>query len=261
LNVSYDQGEANGKTTAHHWHHLRPEWLSELYDDLDTGEVLVQGDAVTNADDIAQLRGLKTGEAFVTVPRRLLAEFAPKDVAREQTLIDPGDEFSELFEHIEHTAWRLENRRRYKSDDEDDSYQRFIRGEDATWDRDHWWLVGRRAQAARGIRMERVRIVDYPPTVGQRYLLHSAQWNREAGEDIRNMWRSDAEKLQLPADDFWLFDSRLIALLQFGDDDELTAVELITDPVEVARACQVRDAAWHYAIPNEQFVAGLPSDR
>ncbi|MET9402194.1 DUF6879 family protein [Kitasatospora sp. NPDC002965] len=42
-------------------------------------------------------------------------------------------------------------------------------------------------------------------------------------------------------------------------DDDLTGVELITDPVRVARACQVRDAARHFATPHRAFAAGVPS--
>lgn len=231
-----------------------------LYEDLDSGQVLVQGEAVTDPDDIAQLRGVKDGEVFVTVPRRLLTQFAPRREGRDSE-IATEDEYVRLFDTYEHTAWRLETRRGYMDDVRDESYQRFIRGEDATWDPNHWWLVARRAAAAAGKRMDRVRIVDEPPTDGQRYLLHSAQWNIGAGEDIRNMWRADANRLHLPDEDFWLFDSRLLVLLHFGDEDVFMHAEVITDPVDVARACQIRDAAWHYAVPNREFVAGLPSDR
>ena len=101
------------------------------------------------------------------------------------------------------------------------------------------------AQTALGKRFERVRLVDAPPTTGQRYLLEHARWNIESGEDIRNMRRTDADRLRLPAEDFWLFDSRLIALVCF-DDDQLTHVELITEPAEVVRCCMIRDAAWHH---------------
>jgi hypothetical protein len=59
------------------------------------------------------------------------------------------------------------------------------------------------------------------------------------------------------AEDFWLFDSRLIALLRFDDDDQLTHVDLITEPAEVVRCCMVRDAAWHYAVPWQQFTAEM----
>jgi hypothetical protein len=57
--------------------------------------------------------------------------------------------------------------------------------------------------------------------------------------------------------DAWIFDSRLVAVLNFDDADNLVDVELITEPAEVVRYAQVRDAAWHYAVPFEEFAAGL----
>ncbi|MEV4872523.1 DUF6879 family protein [Streptomyces syringium] len=223
-----------------------------LYEDLDTGDVLVQGDAVTDPDEVAQLRNIKDGEGFVVVPRVLLADFAPREVDRVPVMID-FDEFGGMFRTFEHTAWRLETRRRYQSDEETETYRRFARGEDAGWDLDDPWCVSRREQSALGKRFERVRVVDNPSTPGQRYLLDNARRNSAVGEDIRNLWRGDAERLKLPEEDFWLFDSRVIARLHFDDADRMTGVELVTDPVEVARACQVRDAAWHHAVPYDKF--------
>jgi hypothetical protein len=54
-----------------------------------------------------------------------------------------------------------------------------------------------------------------------------------------------------------LFDSRLVALLRFDDDDQLVDVELITEPAEVVRWSVVRDTAWHHALPYEEFTARL----
>ncbi|MFD7221621.1 DUF6879 family protein [Streptomyces sp. NPDC059883] len=229
-----------------------------LYEDLDSGEVLVQGDAVTDPDDVAQLRNVKAGESFVIVPRVLLADFAPKEAERVPVMIS-FEEFESMFETCEHSAWRLESRSRYASDEETETYRRFARGEDSGWDLDDPWCVVRREQTALGKRFERVRVVDSPPTVGQRYLLDNARRNSAVGENIRNLWRADATRLQLPEDDFWLFDSRVIARLHFDDEDQLTGVELITDPVEVSRACQVRDAAWHHAVPYQRFAEQMPS--
>jgi hypothetical protein len=83
--------------------------------------------------------------------------------------------------------------------------------------------------------------------------------NNAAGEDIRNLWRADAEKLGLPAEDFWLFDSRRALLLHFGDEDDYLGAELIEDPARIVRFCQVRDAAWHYAIRREEALAQVTS--
>ncbi|MFE6050845.1 DUF6879 family protein [Kitasatospora sp. NPDC056446] len=218
----------------------------------------MQGDIVTDPDEITQLRNIKPGEGFVIVPRALLADFAPRDVNREPELIS-YDEFEEMFTTFEHTAFRLETRRRYRSDEQSETYHRFVAGLDPEWDLDHPWCRSRREQSALGKRFERVRIMDNPPTMGQRYLLNNAERNNAVGEDTRYLWRADAERLDLPAEDAWLFDSRVIALLHFDADDDITEIELITDPVQVARACQVRDAAWHYATPSRTFAAGVPS--
>lgn len=102
--------------------------------------------------------------------------------------------------------------------------------------------------------------MDRPPTTGQLYLLDNAKRNSGMGEDIRNLWRADADRLRLPAEDFWLFDSRLIALLRFDDDDQLTHVDLITEPAEVVRCAMIRDAAWHHAVPWKQFTAEMDGE-
>lgn len=50
-----------------------------LYEDLDTGDIIVQGYTVTDLDDVAQLENVLDGESFVVVPRDLLTRFAPKE--------------------------------------------------------------------------------------------------------------------------------------------------------------------------------------
>lgn len=62
-------------------------------------------------------------------------------------------------------------------------------------------------------------------------------------------------RLGLPEEDFWIFDSRLVARLNFDSDDRLVDVELITEPAEVVRCSLVRDAAWHHAVPHEMFAS------
>ncbi|MCC2279666.1 hypothetical protein LKL35_30185 [Streptomyces sp. ET3-23] len=164
----------------------------------------------------------------------------------------------ESFDHyfgdgFQHTAWRLETRRGYASDAEGEEFQRFLRGEDPGEDPDRAWCRNIRKQVSSGKRIERVRIVDDPPTTGQRYLLAAAWTNVEAGEDIRVMNRRQAEELALPEADFWLFDSRFALKLYFDERDEYLGARLIEDAAEVLRYCQVRDAAWHYAVPSEVF--------
>jgi hypothetical protein len=230
---------------------------------LDSGEVIVHGPPLTNPQDVEQLQHFSEGEVAIVVPRDLLVDWTPKERTRKVRTIGL-DEFGGLFGKFEHTAWRLETRRRYASDEAGDRWERFIETGKVVED----WPEGSpakefrdtiRAQTSQGKRVERVRLVDRPVTTGQRYLLDGARWNIATGEDIRNVWRADADRLRLPAEDFWLFDSRLIALLRFDDDDQLTHVDLITEPAEVVRCSMIRDAAWHHAVPWKQFTAEMDS--
>jgi hypothetical protein len=216
----------------------------------------VHGPPLTDPEDVTQLQHLSEGEVAVVVPRELLVDWAPKDRTREARIIDLN-EFENLFRTFEHTAWRLETRGRYASDESTDTYRQFTETGAAHWDPEDPYCDLIRPQTAQGKRVERVRIVDNPPTTGQLYLVDNAKRNSALGEDIRNLRRADAEQLQLPTEDYWLFDSRLVALLRFDDDDELVGVELITEPAEVVRYSVVRDAAWHHAVPYKEFAAAL----
>ncbi|MFJ2607397.1 DUF6879 family protein [Streptomyces sp. NPDC087425] len=207
-----------------------------------------------------RFNGTGTGVGAVVGPCELLVDWAPKERTRQARTIGL-DEFGGLFGRFEHTAWRLETRRRYASDEETDTYRQFTETGDVDWDYDNPYCRMIREQTGQGKRVERVRIVDEEPTTGQLYLLDNAKRNAVMGEDIRNLWRADADRLRLPAEDFWLFDSRLVAFLRFDDDDQLTHVDLSTEPAEVVRCSVVRDAAWHHAVTREQFMSEMGSDR
>lgn len=220
-----------------------------LYEDQQTGDYVVQG-VHAEPEDLAQLRHVADDETAVVVPRALLANFGPTEAIPTRETIS-FDEFDGMFTTFQHTAWRLETRRRYASDEATDTYAQFTRGEAVQWDLGDPWCVERREQAALGKRIGRVRIVDEPATPGQMYLLNNARRNTACGETIRLLPRSAAASL--PEEDFWIFDSRVVALLAFDQDDELTGIDLITNPVEVSAYCQLRDAAEHNAIPYDQL--------
>lgn len=243
--------------------HLRPSVTgsggtgsSSVHEDAASGEAIVHGPPSTAADDIGQLQRLAEGEVAGVVPRELLVDWTPKGPTRQARIIGL-DEFEGLFRTFRHSAWRLEARRRFASDEATDTYSQFVETGSVDWPVEDPYCELIRSQTAQGKRVERVRIVDQPPTTGQLYLLNNAKRNSGLGEDIRNVWRVDADRLQLPADDYWLFDSRLAAKLRFDDEDHLVDVELITEPAEVVRYSVIRDAAWHHAVPYEEFTAKL----
>ena len=230
-----------------------------LYEIEETGEVVAQGERLTDPEQLAQLRDVKESETFVVLPRDLLTRFAPREEPQPEVV--PFDQVTHLFSEFKHTAWRLETRRGYAADRGCETWEQFMRGEDVgVFDPESPWDTRVRQQTDAGQRYERVRLVDDPPTEGQRFLLASGLGNVAAGEDIRNMYRADAQRLGLPDYDFWLFDSRLVMKFHFSEENVTLGVQLIEDPVEVLRACQVRDLAWHYAVPTRQFQERVRSD-
>ncbi|MEU6953883.1 DUF6879 family protein [Streptomyces sp. NPDC045714] len=235
---------------------IRGMGRSSVYEDAASGEIIVHGPPMTDADDIAQIEHLPEGDVAVVVPRELLIDWTAKGAIRQARLIGL-DEFEGLFRTFSHSAWRLETRRRFASDEATDTYRQFVETGRVDWSVDDPYCELIRSQTAQGKRVERVRIVDQPPTTGQLYLLDNAKRNSGLGEDIRNLWRLDADRLQLPPEDFWLFDSRLAAKLRFDDDDHLMEVELITEPAEIVRYSVIRDAAWHHAVAYQEFAARL----
>ncbi|MFJ9866204.1 DUF6879 family protein [Streptomyces sp. NPDC101165] len=171
----------------------------------------------------------------------------------------PFDEITHLFTEFEHTAWRLETQRGYATDRVSPNWARWKAGEEFANDPLDAWRQNIAAQTAAGKRFERVRLVDDPPTEGQQFLLARAPSNEAAGEDIRNLWRADAVRLGLPEYDFWLFDSRTVVKFVIDEDGVTLGVEVHEEPATVVRACQARDAAWHFAVPTRQFQAQVPS--
>lgn len=172
----------------------------------------------------------------------------------------PFADITGLFTTFERTAWRLETRRRYAVDIGTPKWELWQAGGDLGYNPAHPWHANVRAQTEAGKRFERVRIVDSPPTEGQRFLLASSRGNTEAGEDIRNLPRADADRLGLPDEDFWLFDARIVVRLVFDEDDNTLGVEVSEDPQDVAEAVRLRDAAWPVAIPTAEFAARVPSE-
>ncbi|MFD5251477.1 DUF6879 family protein [Streptomyces bobili] len=227
-----------------------------VHEDLDSGQIIVQGEPLTDPDDLAQLQYFGATDVAVVLPRELLVNHGPKEMKRVPKLIS-REEFGELFHHFDHSAWHLETRRGYASDKEDLGYTEFLTTGTAPMDLDSEWCTNIRRQTASGRYVGRVRIVDNPPTEGQRFLLSYARCNAATGEDVRNVWREDAARVHLPDEDFWIFDSRLVAVLNFDGDDVFQDVQIITEPAEVLRYCQVRDAAVHASVSYDQFAAQL----
>lgn len=160
-----------------------------------------------------------------------------------------------MFRTFEHTAFRLEVRESYNAPREVESFRRFKAGEpvDLSW-AETWFSMIRQA-TSEGQRFARVRVVSVPLSEYSRFGLWAARRTNEAGEDIRYLRRDLAEQLDLPNHDYWLFDSRKLVRMHFGEADKFQGGEVIADAAEIVKHNYWRDVAQHHAIDRDEFEA------
>ncbi|MCM3921558.1 hypothetical protein ND748_07750 [Frankia sp. AiPs1] len=141
----------------------------------------------------------------------------------------------------------METRPEYAISYERDIYERYLAGEQTPSPAEiDWWrplLDWVRTLTQEGRSLQRVRIVDDPPTAYQRFSLWGGQWNIEAGERISYLRRDAAQTLGLPTGDWWLLDDATLVLLVFSDDGDLVGQEVERNLSVVAKYRHWRDAA------------------
>lgn len=148
----------------------------------------------------------------------------------------------------------METRDQYNSPREAEAYRKFLAGErDASY-HENWLNIVRQA-TAEGRLFSRVRVVSLPVTNYVRFGMWVAGFTRDAGDDICYLTRDQAA--ELPQYDYWLFDSRKLVKMHFGDDDRFTHGEVIEDPAAIVEHNYWRDAAKHHATIRDEFVARL----
>jgi hypothetical protein len=233
-----------------------PQSCPTVYE-TDRGTFVVQGDKLTDREARDSLANMLPGEDAVEVPHATLLGAARNMHGRSKLVAPDSEEFDQPFQTFEHSAFRLEALDRYAVPIEEEPVRRFLAGEpvDLAWLTPYLTLV-QHARAA-GKRFQRVRVVS-EPLIDNDYLRYEFAYYPHtiaAGEEIRILPRYQAEALELPDRDFWLFDSRLVALMRFDREGHLHGVELTDDPQVVAHCCFWRDAALHHAIAFERYVA------
>ena len=164
-----------------------------------------------------------------------------------------GEDFNNLFRYFTDTAFRLEVQPVYTVSDERESFDEFLAGEPrpvTEFDFYAAWLDKIRAVTSQGRKVRRVRVLEEPPTDYQRWEMWSGQYNIAAGEGIRYITRSRALQVGLPVvDDWWLFDSRHLAVMRFGEHGEPLGGDIISDPSVVAQHCGWWDLAVQHSDP------------
>jgi hypothetical protein len=107
---------------------------------------------------------------------------------------------------------------------------------------------------AAGKTIGRVRTVRQPLTEYQRYQLDwGIPGNIEAGEDIRILDLTNLE-LDLPSQDFWMFDETIVVHLNFRQDGTLINHDRLENP-DLNQYLRWRDTALAHAVPLSEWNA------
>ncbi|KAA5836169.1 hypothetical protein F1721_07515 [Saccharopolyspora hirsuta] len=165
-----------------------------------------------------------------------------------------GEQFGRYLTGYERSAWRFECQPTYTMPNEQENLRRWRAGEPKPEGHNAGWHETVRSLVSAGKAIGRVRTVRQPLTEYQRYQLDwGIPGNIAAGEDIRVLDLTDLD-LDLPAQDFWLFDDSLVVDLNFNPDGTLNNVDKLEDP-NLDQYLKWRDTALSHAVSLSEWNA------
>lgn len=160
-----------------------------------------------------------------------------------------GEVWKAYAKNFERSAFRLEVQPTYTMPAEQDSVRRFLAGEPVPEGHNSEWHATVRANIAAGKTMQRVRVVRRPLTNYQRYgFAWSVPGNVAAGEDIRVLDLTGKPLPPLPTFDFWLYDEKTVARLDYHMDGTQIGRELVED-ADLTQYFEWRDYALKHSVP------------
>lgn len=161
--------------------------------------------------------------------------------------------FGELLGRCRRSAVHLELRDSYVPTERFHAWQR---GERVNWaDRQSWWHPYDQLIAdtvARGVSIRRARIISEPVSEYIRWEHHVTHANVTAGEQVRWLPRRLANRIPLPANDFWAF-GNLLRVHHFSGDGAVVEDEITEDPAMVDLCVAAFESVWERAVPHEDY--------
>ncbi|AHH17100.1 hypothetical protein NONO_c23040 [Nocardia nova SH22a] len=166
--------------------------------------------------------------------------------------------FEPLFRAARHRAFHLEVRDSYGVADEVEALRRWETGQTyepeeqpASWKAWDDLMV---ETAARGVTLERLRVVTVPHSTYTRWLISRTDIRIETGEAVRWLPRHLTEPDSVPGDDYWLFDDHTVAFTTFAADDSFMGLSITTDVGIVGRCVEARTALWSQGIDHAIYL-------
>lgn len=164
-----------------------------------------------------------------------------------------GDDFYDLFKSFERTAFHLELKDSYSSPDEFEPFAKFLQGQpgDLLWHKP--WLDLVRDVTRAGKKITRVRVITVPHHDYQRWGFHVAPANIAAGEEIRYVSRDLVAHIDLPREDYWLFDDHDV-VFSYYENDVWAGGERTADADVIEHCRRARDEVWPLSLPFEEYL-------
>jgi hypothetical protein len=172
-------------------------------------------------------------------------------------MIVSDDEFERLLGSFQREAVHLETRDAYGTAVELPHMAKWEAGEpdDLDWLQD--WCATLREHTAAGRSVRRARIVSEPLSDYQRWSHSIAHPMVEAGEDIRWVPRhrltGQGRVLLIPANDFYVFDGRVVVFLIYAGNGLVREMISSTDPGDITACEEAFGDVWKHAIPHRDY--------
>jgi hypothetical protein len=138
-----------------------------------------------------------------------------------------GDAWREFFDSFKREAFRLETLPVYHVGSEKDEYESFMTTGRLDIPEDDPWLQRVRHFRGTGRNIGRVHVIARPLTHYLRYEFAVYRHTVAAGEDVRILDVTDLPNLDLPTQDFWLFDNTTVVRMDYSADGVQLGRELL----------------------------------
>lgn len=142
------------------------------------------------------------------------------------------EDMQALFNKFEHSAFRMELQQTYVIPHEGSGFRLWLDGREKPEGHNSGWTDMVSRHTDNGKTMQRLKAVRRPFSDYTRFLFDWAiPANVAAGEDYRILDITDRD-LDIPWQDFWLFDESTVVLLNFESDGTLRDRELVERDAE-----------------------------
>lgn len=165
-----------------------------------------------------------------------------------------GDEWARALHDFERTAFRFECQGTYHEPYEQEALRQYLAGGEPDLGYLRGWLDDVRRGTESGRRYSRVRVLTDPLTDYLKFELAVTPHNAAAGEEVRILSAAQAAEMDLPQDDFWLFDNKLATVMHFDEREGFQYADAVTAPDQVREFLEIRERVWDAAVSFREFV-------